>query len=157
MRALIKSFALALTVSGLTVAGLSAAAQATVCEPAPLLIRDVTIVDGSGRWSDQDIYIERGEISAIGETLELESGIAPIIIERPGAIVRPGQPAETTALFIRTSTRAPSRVQRPAILMPGVAADLVIYSTDIDASGLGDIDLEIRGGVIVGDTPACLG
>ena len=135
---------------------LAATAQGAeiACEATPILLQDVTIVDASGRWSDQDIYIENGEISALGSDLILETGQLVTIVQRPGAIVRPreeDQP-ETAAIFIRTATRAPSRAERTEILMPGVPADLVVYGTE---AGPGAVEMEIRGGRIVGAAPAC--
>lgn len=138
------------------VLGCAATAQAAeiACEATPILLQDVTIVDASGRWSDQDIYIENGEISALGSDLLLETGQLVTIVRRPGAIVRPREEEqpETAAIFIRTAARAPSRAGRTEILMPGAPANLVVYGTE---AGPGAIEMEIRGGRIVGAAPVC--
>lgn len=135
---------------------LAAAAQGAevACEATPILLQDVTIVDASGRWSDQDIYIEDGRISALGSDLLLETGQLVTIVRRPGAIVRPRpeEQQEAGAIFIRTATRAPSRAERTEILMPGAPADLVVYGTE---AGPGAVEMEIRGGRIVGTAPVC--
>lgn len=140
-------------------AGLSATALAAdiACEATPILLQNVTIVDASGRWDDQDIFIEDGRISAIGSDLLLETGQVVTLVERPGAVVRPRprQQAETAAIFIRTAARAPSRAGREAILMPGAPADLVVYRGVAGDSMPGPVEMEIRGGEIVGSLPAC--
>lgn len=66
--------------------GLATSARATeiACEAAPILLQDVTIVDASGRWDDQDIFIENGRISALGSDLVLETDQRVTIVERPG-------------------------------------------------------------------------
>jgi hypothetical protein len=136
---------------------LAATAQGAeiACEATPILLQDVTIVDASGRWSDQDIYIEDGRISALGSDLLLETGQLVTIVRRPGAIVRPRAEEdgrEAAAIFIRTAARAPSRAGRAEILMPGAPADLVVYGTE---AGPGAVEMEIRGGRIVGAAPVC--
>lgn len=135
---------------------LAATAQGAeiACEATPILLQDVTIVDASGRWSDQDIYIEDGRISALGSDLLLETGQLVTIMRRPGAVVRPREEEqpETAAIFIRTAARAPSRAGRTEILMPGAPADLVVYGTE---AGPGAVEMEIRGGRIVGAAPVC--
>lgn len=152
LRTLIK-FAAAMAV----IVSAAAAAQANelACEAAPILLQDVTIVDGSGRWNDQDIYIEDGRISAIGEDLVLETLQAVTVLGRPGAVVRPRaeRQAEPAAIFIRTSTAAAAPSPRAtAVLMPGAPADLVLYGSE---AGPGAIELEILGGRIVGAATSC--
>ncbi len=151
LRALIK-FATG-TVLALT-AGAAALANTTVCADVPLLLQDVTIVDASGSWDHQDIFIEQGRISAIGEGLMLETAIPVTVIHRPGSIVRPRpqSTAPTAAIFIRTSTAAaaPSAARR-TILMPGVSADLLVYSAG-EA-----LELEISEGRVLGAVQSCQG
>ncbi|OLF81579.1 hypothetical protein AWH62_02610 [Maricaulis sp. W15] len=150
-RALIKTS----LVSALALAGSGAAmAEAAICADAPILLRDVTIIDASGEWDDQDILIEAGRISAIGSEIELETGQAIIELGRPGAIVRPGvQPtASAGAIFIRTSTAASRRTA--AVLSAGSPADLLVYATDEHLAG--QVELEIRGGRIAGLTDSCV-
>ena len=149
MRALIKfatGIVLALT------AGSAALANTAVCADAPLLLQDVTIVDASGSWDHQDIFIEQGRISAIGEGLMLETAMPVTTLHRPGPIVRPRpqSTAPSAAIFIRTST-AGSASARRTILMPGVAAGLLVYSTG-DA-----LELEISEGRILGMPQTCQG
>lgn len=136
--------------------GASAAAQAetSVCSDASILLRDVTIIDASGEWDDQDILIEHGRISAIASDIELETGQRVVELGRPGAIVRPGvQPVSVNgAIFIRTAT-APNR-RDMAVLSAGSPADLRVYATD-DALA-GQVDIEIRGGHVAGLTDVCL-
>lgn len=138
---------------------LAATAQGAelACETTPILLQDVTIIDGSGRWSDQDIFIEDGRISALGSDLLLETGQVVTILSRPGAVVRPrpAAQAETAAIFIRTATRAPSRAERRDILMPGVPADLVVHGAGISDAVPGPVEMEIRGGRIVGMPSGC--
>ena len=149
-RALITSslvLALAILVGGL------AEAETAACREASILLRDVTIIDGSGEWDDQDILIEQGRISAIGSEIELETGQALVELDRPGAIVRPGiqTAAAAGAIYIRTSTTS-SRV-RTAILSAGSPADLLVYATD--AARAGQVEIEIRGGRIAGLNDSC--
>ncbi|WP_297731096.1 hypothetical protein [uncultured Maricaulis sp.] len=134
-------------------AGASQAAE-MVCETAPLLLRDVTIIDASGEWDHQDILIEQGRISAIGSEIELETGQAVIELGRSGAIVRPGvEPAATEgALIIRASTANAGRTR--AILSAGSPADLRVYATD--GALAGQVEIEIRSGRIVGLNDTCL-
>ncbi|MAC90860.1 MAG: hypothetical protein ACJAU5_001622 [Maricaulis maris] len=149
-RALIKTC----LVAGLAF-GTCAAAQAesSVCNDAPILLRDVTIIDASGEWDDQDILIEQGRISAIASDIELETGQLVVELGRPGAIVRPGVQAASShgAIFIRAST-APSR-RETAILTAGSPADLNVYATD--AALAGQVEIEIRGGHVAGLTDVC--
>ncbi|WP_203292763.1 hypothetical protein [Maricaulis parjimensis] len=157
MRALTKfvtGFVLALS------AGAAAQANTTVCADAPLLIQDVTIVDASGSWDHQDIFIEQGRISAIGEGLMLETAQAVTVMHRPGSIVRPRSqaPASTGAIFIRTSTGASgSASARRTILMPGVPADLVVYAAQSDDVIMDQVELEISEGRILGAPLTCQG
>ena len=150
-RALIKSgLACALALAGAS----ATLAETAVCADAPILLRDVTIIDASGEWDHQDILIEAGHISAIGSEIVLETGQSVIELGRPGAIVRPGlQPAASgTAIFIRTSTAASRR--SVAVLSAGSPADLLVYATDDRLAG--QVELEIRGGRIAGLTDTCL-
>lgn len=143
----------AATAAALFVAAIAQASE-LACEAAPILLQDVTIVDGSGRWDEQDIFIEDGRISAIGEDIVLETVQAVTVLGRPGAVVRPRTeiPSQPAAIFIRTSTAAAPSPRATAILMPGVPADLVVYGTE---AGPGTIEMEILGGRIVGAPAAC--
>ena len=120
---------------------------------APILLRDVTIIDASGEWDDQDILIEQGRISAIASDIELETGQLVVELGRPGAIVRPGlqtRPANG-AVFIRAST-APGR-RNTTILSAGSPADLRVFATDVARAG--QVEIEIRGGHVAGLTDVC--
>ncbi|MAK63938.1 MAG: hypothetical protein CMF75_04215 [Maricaulis sp.] len=157
LRALIK-FATG-SVLALT-AGSAALASTAACADAPLLLQDVIIVDASGSWDHQDIFIEQGRISAIGEGLMLETSVPVTVMHRPGSIVRPRPqaPAASGAIYIRTSTGASgSAASRRTILMPGVAADLVVYSAQADAVIADQVELEISGGRILGAAQICQG
>ncbi|MAC39383.1 MAG: hypothetical protein CMH94_09255 [Oceanicaulis sp.] len=142
--------------SSLGALALAATAHAadTGCDATPLLLQDVTIVDASGRWSDQDIFIENGRISAVGSDLVLETGQAVTVLGRPGAVVSPRPEAAPGAIYIRTATRAPSRAGRRELVMPGAPADLLVYAEE---TGPGQIEMEIRDGRIVGVMPVCSG
>ena len=83
LRALNKCLTAALGALALTA---MAAASDAGCAASPLLLQDVTIVDASGRWSDQDIFIENGRISAVGSDL----GAGAREIDATGHIVTPG-------------------------------------------------------------------
>ncbi len=149
-RALIKS----VIASVLAFSGAGAVlAETGRCDESPILLRDVTIIDASGEWDDQDILIEAGRISAIGSEIELETGQSVIELGRPGAIVRPGtQPAAAGgAVLIRTSTAASRR--SVTVLSAGSPADLLVYATDARLAG--QVELEIRGGRIAGLTDTC--
>lgn len=150
-RALIKTC----LVAGLAFCAASTAQAATsICNDAPILLRDVTIIDASGEWADQDILIEQGRISAIASDIELETGQRVVELGRPGAVVRPGLPAASAngAIFIRTST-APSRPDR-TVLSAGSPADLRVYATE--AARAGRVEIEIRGGHVAGLTDVCV-
>ena len=126
------------------------------CAAAPILIQDVTVVDATGEWDDQDIFIEHGRISAIGSGLELESASAVMPLHRPGAVVRPAadRPApEAGVLVIRTAFDAGPRTSR-TILTAGVPANLVVYR---NAAGAEQVELEIRDGRILGHADTCQG
>lgn len=122
-------------------------AEMALCPTGPILLRNGTIEDASGRWDDQDIYIKDGEIAAIGSDIELESARPVREIDVAGAIVRPA-PLEANVLVIRTSTRA-NRDREPVMMMPGQMADLVVVGAT------GGVELEMRGGQLLGDAPAC--
>ncbi len=150
-RALIK-FCLA---AGLAICtGAAAQAETSVCGDVPILLRDVTIIDASGEWDDQDILIEQGRISAIGSDIELETGQRVVELGRPGAIVRPGlQPVSANgAIFIRAST-APNRPDM-SILSAGSPADLRVFAGE--GAPAGQVEIEIRGGHVAGLTDVCV-
>ncbi|WP_323761548.1 hypothetical protein [Maricaulis sp.] len=136
------------------VSAAAARADSAVCQDAPILLRDVTIIDASGEWEDQDILIEQGRISAIASHIELETGQLVIELGRPGAIVRPGLQAGPAhgAIFIRASL-APERRAR-SVLTAGSPADLRVYATE--AAFAGQVEIEIRGGHVAGLTDICV-
>ncbi|WP_300541946.1 hypothetical protein [Maricaulis sp.] len=154
LRTLINSISAAFVV--LAAAGAAHAANVAgnvVCQPAPLLLQDVTIMDASGRWDDQDIFIENGRISAIGEGLLLETRQVVTVFQRPGAVVRPRPARQAAAIFIRTSNRSAAPSPRETVLMPGAPADLLVFGAA--TAGPGQVELEIRAGRIVGALSAC--
>ena len=133
-------------------AGSAALANTAACADAPILLQDVSIVDASGSWDHQDIFIEHGRISAIGEGLMLETATPVTVMPRPGSIVRPRpqSAAPAGAIYIRTSTSGSASARR-TILMPGVSADLLVYSVG------NALELEISQGRVVGTAPSCQG
>ncbi len=146
---------LSLAIAGIAILSLAEQASAStagtaVCAAETLLLRNTVILDASGRWDDQDILIEDGEISAIGSDLDVDSVADIHEIDATGAIVRPRQ-SETIQLFVRTST-APRRETSAAYIMPGTAADLTVFSGEAaDAP----VALDIRGGHIQGGEDIC--
>lgn len=156
MRTLIKT---AIAAFAIALAPGAALASGPACEAAPLLLQDVTIVDASGSWDHQDIFIEAGRISAIGEDLVLETGQTVTVLGRSGAIVRPRprQAVQSGAIFIRTSTRSASATPRATVLLPGAPADLLVYAGEPDETGLGRVELEIEAGHILGASVSCRG
>lgn len=118
------------------------------CPNAPLLLRHVTIIDASGQWDDQDILIEDGRISALGSGLEIDSSERIIELDGQGAIVSPRRD-ETVRLIVRTSTATP-RHDAAIMLMPGVAADLVIRASLAGNGPFGAGEIEMRNGRLAG-------
>lgn len=144
MRRILIKFVLA---SALATSGATVQAATLVCASDPVLLRDVTIVDASGEWTDQDIFIEDGEISVIGSDLELETTRTVRVMDRPGSIVRPTPAAPATGrLVIRASLRAAPAETK--YLMPGLPADMVV-------EGNGRTEFEIRGGRLIGTGETC--
>lgn len=135
---------------------IASAAQASgsgsaLCEADTLLLRDIVIMDASGRWDDQDILIEQGEISAIGSDLTVETGEPIAEIEMAGAVVRP-RANETLTLFVRTSTRSEQPDTSADYIMPGMIADFTAFDGETDNS---PIALEMRDGRISGMGQSC--
>lgn len=125
--------------------------ERTVCGANNLLLRNTVIIDASGRWDDQDILIEQGEVSAIGTDLDVEIASGVPEIEMTGAVVRPRRD-DTVQLFVRTST-APRQDATSDYIMPGQAADLTVYTAEtLDST----VALDIRAGRIQHTQSVCV-
>ena len=140
--------AIAVSLTGLASAMSSESAG---CAEESLLLRNTVIIDASGRWDDQDILIEQGEVSAIGTDLEVEIAGGVHEIEMSGAVVRPRRD-ETIQLFVRTST-APRQDNQADYIMPGQAADLTVYAAETLDSA---VALDIRAGRIQDAQSVCV-
>ncbi len=124
----------------------------TVCEAEALLVRNAVIVDASGRWDDQDILIERGEISAIGPDIEYQSNMPVTEFDAAGGIVRPRMDS-TIRLFIRTSTTQQRESAEAAYIMPGMPADFTVFDGD---QGDSKIRMRIEQGRVSMADAACI-
>ena len=112
-------FALATTLLGHTTTGLAL----DQCLEDRLVLRGVTIVDGSGRWSHQDVLIENGRFAAMGRELEIESEVEIAEMTASGAVLSPL--VERDVILIQASYSTDG-----AMLMVGEDADFSMSAAD---------------------------
>lgn len=117
-----------------------------MCLDAPLLLRDATIIDATGEWDHQDIYVKNGKISAIGTELNIDTTTALQIIDVAGAFVRP-RPEQTLRIIVRTSGR--SSDSRGVSLIPGAAANMQVSTTRNGIAVASALSLDIVDGRVL--------
>jgi len=88
-----------------------------------LVLRDVTITDGSGRWNHQDVLIENGRFTAMGSELEIESEAGIEELATAGAVISPL--VERDVILIQASFSAET-----AMLMVGEDANFSLTAAD---------------------------
>jgi len=112
-----------LALASTLLANSSSALDFDQCLDARLVLRDVTIADGSGRWSHQDVLIENGRFTAMGRELMIESETVVAEVSAAGVVISPL--VERDVILIRASYDDDAPV-----LMVGEDADFSMMTPD---------------------------
>lgn len=128
-------------------------ANMAVCLDAPLLLRNATIIDATGEWDHQDIYVKNGKISAIGTELDVETTSGLQIIDVAGGFVRP-RAEQNLRIIIRTSDRTLST--DGVSLIPGAAANLQVSTTRNGVAAVTAMSLDIVDGRVLSQAQTCV-
>ena len=112
-----------LVLASTLLANSSATLEFDQCLETRLVLRDVTIADGSGRWSHQDVLIENGRFTAMGRELTIESETVVTEVPATGAVISPL--VERDVILIRASFDDDAPV-----LMVGEDADFSMLTQD---------------------------
>ena len=128
-------------------------AHLTVCLDAPLLLRNATIIDATGEWDHQDIYVKNGKISAIGTELNVETTATLQIIDVAGGFVRP-RAEQTLRIIVHTADRAANA--RGVSLIPGTAANMQVSITRNGVAASTALVLDIVDGRVVSQLQNCV-
>ena len=113
----------ALAIASTLLANSSGTLSLETCLDERIVLRDVTIADGSGRWSHQDILIEGGRFTAMGRELIIDSDEAVSELTMADLVVSP--PVERNVIAIRASYEA-----NTPVLMVGETADFSLSHAD---------------------------